>query len=128
MQTNVSGGGLRTVLAETIGLLDRGRVGVALEQFIRQATQDCIDRPGDDRARTVLLMIDVKPVAETHGELISCEGARGKAKVRLRLPDRESSELDFGVRKGGHLVFSEHSPANHKQATFLDENESEDDV
>jgi hypothetical protein len=110
----------------TIGRLDRGRVGIAIRDFIRQAVNDCLDRPGDDRARVIKLEFALKPVAETHGEHVSCEGAKGVAKVKLKLPDRESSTLDFGVRKGGHLLYNENSPSNHRQATLFagDEEES----
>lgn len=123
-----SGVGLLPVRADTLGLLDRGRVGKAIEQFVKQATEDCMDRPGDDRARKILLEIEVKPVSEIHGESISCEGAKGVAKVRLKLPDRESATLDFGVRKGVGLVFSENSPSDHRQATLFDEESEVQDV
>lgn len=106
--------------ADTLDRLDRGAAGVAFNKAIEQAVVDCLDRPGDDRARTVTLQLVLKPVKEVHDNTISCEGARGVYKVRCKRPDYESQELDFGVRTNGMLVFSENSPANHKQPTFFD--------
>ena len=113
----------------TLAKLDRGAAAVALDKALERAVADCLDRPTDDRARKVILTLEVRPVKEVHENTVSCEGARGTYKVRYRQPDWESQELDFGVRKtraGGMLVFSELSPANHRQ-TILPLAGGEDD-
>lgn len=117
--------GLLALGADTLSRLDRGRVGLAIDAFVKQAVADCMDRPGDDRSRKILIEVELKPVAETNGETISCEGAKCIVKVRLKLPDRESAVMDFGVRRGGHAVFSENSPSDHRQTTFFDGEEND---
>lgn len=107
----------------TLAKLDGGRAGVALDSALRQAVKDCLDRPGDERARKVTMEFQVTPVMELIDNQVSCEGAKGVYKVRVKVPDRESGLLDFGVRNNGMLVFNENSPANHRQATFLGEDE-----
>jgi len=99
--------------AETLKHLDRGIASAAL------------DRPGDDRPRKITLQLCIKPVTETMNNTLSCEGAKGEYKVALSIPDWQSQTLDFGVRQNGMLIFSEESPANHRQRTILDEEEAE---
>jgi hypothetical protein len=111
---------LFSLSAETLKQLDRGAAAAALDQAIQRAVKDCLDRPGDDRARKISLTLEVRPVTEVCNNVLTCEGARGCYKVRLRIPDWESQTLDFGVRENGLLVFNEHSPTNHRQATFFE--------
>jgi hypothetical protein len=107
--------------AATIAQLDNGLAEAAFDKAIEQAIEDCIDRPADDRFRTVTLTLQLRPVSQTHGNTISCEGARGLYKVKLKRPDWESQELGFGVRKsktGAMAVFSGVNPDDHRQGVF----------
>jgi len=113
--------------ADTLDRLDRGAAGIAFDKAIELAVLDCIDRPADDRARTVTLQLVLKPIKEVHENTISCEGASGVYKVSCRRPDYESAVLNFGVRTNGMLVFSENSPANHKQTTIFNGDDKDDD-
>lgn len=103
----------------TLKKLDLGRVGMAFDRLLKQAISDCVDRPGDDRARKVTLQIDLVPVKQVHDNTISCEGAKGAVKAKLALPNYETQTLDFGVKQSGHAYFAEESPANHQQATLF---------
>jgi hypothetical protein len=112
--------------ATTLKHLDCGKAAVALNLAITKAVKDCIDRPSDDRERKVTLSLAIKPVKEVVDNVISCEGASGAYKVQCAIPPWESQKLDFGVRENGMLVFSEHSPHNHRQVSFLDGSEEEE--
>ena len=101
--------------AGTLANLDRGAAAKALDNAIAAAVRDCLDRPGDDRARKITLTLEITPVCEVIDNVVTCEGAKGCYKVRYRQPDWESRTLDFGVRTSGHLVFSDISPDNHRQ-------------
>jgi hypothetical protein len=117
--------GIFTLRTDTLRNLDRGRAAIALNAAIDQAVKDCLNRPGDDRARKVTMVLEIKPVSEVIQNEITCEGATGKYCVRVRVPDWESNTLDFGVKQNGTLVFSENSPANHCQTTIFDDEEGE---
>ena len=117
--------GIFRLSTDTLAQLDHGRAAAALNTAIRQAVQDCLNRPGEDRARKVTMELDIKPVSDVIQNEITCEGATGMYKVRVRVPDWESSRLDFGVRQNGDLVFSENSPGNHLQTTIFDDEERE---
>jgi hypothetical protein len=109
--------------AASLAHLDRGTLAVALEQALQQAARDCIDRPTDDRARTVTVTISLKPKPEYDEETRSVEivGAEGQYKVRCAVPDRESKPLDFGLTSDGSLIFNENVPDNHRQRSFFAE-------
>lgn len=123
----MSNQGLFALKAETLSHLDMGRASAALDQAIKKAVLDCLDRPGDDRPRKVTMTLELKPVMEVVNQSITCEGCTGQYAVRLRTPDWSSNKLDFGVRQNGTLVFNEHSPANHRQTTIFDNDEDEGD-
>lgn len=106
--------------------LDVGRVEKAFQIHLGRAVQDCEDRPSDDRARTITIQLQLKPLKEViDDKYIECAGATGICKISSSIPDYQTSKLDFGVRKGGMLVFSEDSPGDHKQNTLaFDEDDS----
>ncbi len=112
---------LKVLNLDTIKDLDLGRVGVGFGRLLEQAVRDCLDRPADERARKLILQLSLKPKSEIVGQTVSCEGAAGVAQLRLKLPDYESQEVDFGVKQNGKLIFSEDSPRDHRQATMFDD-------
>lgn len=111
--------GLINLSLETLKDLDFGAAEAAFRQALERAVQDCLDRPGDDRARKILLQMTLKPVKVIRGNTIDCDGARGLFQVRCKIPDWETREVDFGVRNNGTLYFSPESPDNHRQGTLL---------
>jgi len=110
---------------ENLKRLDLGKVHEAWMLQLGNAIKDCLDRPGDKRARVLSLTVKLKPVSEVNGNTISCEGARGPFQVTLKLPEMESACYDFGVKQNGIAYFSEHSPTDHKQVTIFDGEETE---
>jgi len=107
--------------AASLANLDRGALAVAMEYALAQAARDCIDRPTDDRARTVTVSISLKPKSEYDEETraVVITGAEGQYKVKCSVPDRESKPLDFGLQSDGTLVFNENVPDNHRQRSLL---------
>jgi len=111
--------------AASLANLDRGALAVAMEQALQTAARDCIDRPTDDRARTVTVAISLKPKSEFDEETRAVEitGAEGQYRVKCAVPDRESKPLDFGLQTDGTLVFNENVPDNHRQRSLLPKEE-----
>jgi hypothetical protein len=101
---------LKKLTVETLHELDFGSIGIAFQKHLARVVQDCIDRPGDKRARTVLLEMKVVPVVEIRGSTIE---------LKSKVPDHETQELDFAVRHDGSLVFNEESPRNHRQGVMF---------
>lgn len=97
--------------------LDDGRALVSFTKELRKAVLDCIDRPGEEKPRTVSLVMDVTPVM---GEEGMCEGATGKFRITNKTPDRTTKPYSFAINKLGDLIFSSNSPDNVQQLTLDD--------
>jgi len=113
--------GLKRLTLETIKDLDSG---IAMETFqtaVQRAVKDCMDRPGDKRARQVVLQLKIVPVAVISGNSIDCDGAKGLFLCKVKIPDWETREVDFGIQQSGDLIFNPDSPNNHKQMTLIDD-------
>jgi len=113
--------GLKRLTLETIKDLDSG---IAMETFsiaVQRAVKDCLDRPGDKRARKVMLSLNITPKAVVTNNTIDCEGARGIFQCKVKIPDWETREVDFGVQQDGNLIFNPDSPTDHRQMTLIDD-------
>lgn len=112
---------MKELRLENIADLDDGRVSLAFVHELKRAVQDCLDRPGDKTARKVNLEFTLKPlIDEATGQ---CETVNGDFKIKSKVPERKSKTYNFAARKAGQLVFSEESPQNVQQTTFMDGDE-----
>lgn len=102
--------------------LDDGRVSKAFDHEIKRAVQDCIDRPGDKKARTVMIELELTPVVSTEGGILETEGCKGEFTIRSKVPSRKSKTYEFKANKQGHLSYSSNSPEAADQTTFDDVN------
>lgn len=108
----------RVVLTlETLNQLDMGRVAEAWKQAVERCVRDCHDRPADERARQIMLQLDIRPVCDDSG---MPDGASGEFKIKDKLPHRQSKTYSFSASKNGQLVFNEASDDDARQRT-LDE-------
>ena len=112
--------GLMRLSLESIKQLDGGAAMETFQTAVQRAVKDCIDRPGDKRARKVILQLAITPVSTVTGNTIDCDGAKGLFQCKVKIPDWETREVDFGVQNSGDLIFNPDSPRDHKQMTLLD--------
>ena len=68
--------GLQRFDLNTMNALDGGITPAMFQDAVRRAVKDCIERPGDKRARVVTLQMKIVPVPLISGNTIDCEGAR----------------------------------------------------
>jgi len=113
--------GLERLNMETLKDLDHGAVMEAFQGAVRHAVLDCMDRPGMKAARKITLQLNLTPVARITDNTIDCEGCKGTCVCRVKIPDRETQAMDFGVQQSGDLIFNPDSPTNHRQTTLLDD-------
>lgn len=105
---------------EQLKVLDDGRIAAAFEQELKHVILDLMDRPGDDRARSVSLKVNFKPICDETG---TCESVNVQVDIGSKLPARKSRVYDMRARKsqkGPMLVFNEDSLDNADQQTFFD--------
>jgi hypothetical protein len=105
---------------ESIKQLDGGMAMHTFQDAVQRAVKDCIERPGDKRARKVVLQLSLVPVPMISGSTIDCDGAKGAFQCKVRIPDWVTREVDFGVQNSGDLIFNPDSPRDHKQMTLLE--------
>jgi hypothetical protein len=117
--------GLQRLSLESIKELDGGAAMHTFQDAVQRAVKDCIERPGDKRARKVVLQLALVPVPMITGNTIDCDGAKGAFQCKVKIPDWETREVDFGVQNSGDLIFNPDSPRDHRQMTML-EGESQD--
>jgi len=110
-------------LGSLMNQLDGGRISEAFMAELRRVGADMDDRPGDDKERTVVLTLKLKPVIDDGGD---CESVNGSFHVASTVPKRRSKNYNFGIRnRGAQLVFNDMSEDNVQQRT-IDELAGED--
>lgn len=103
---------------ENLKVLDDGRLSAAFAQEMKHVVLDLMDRPGDDRARSVTFKVTAKPVVGEDGQL---EEARVDVQIGSKLPSRKSKVYSMAARKsqaGPMLVFNELSLGDVGQETL----------
>jgi hypothetical protein len=99
----------------SLSTIDGERIAIAFEQALRRVVQDCEDRPGEKKERTVTLMLAVKPRLDEDG---LCDDCDIQVAVTDAVPKRKSKVYNMALRKGGHLMFNDDSLDSVEQSTF----------
>lgn len=99
----------------SLATIDGGRIAIAFEQALRRVAQDCDDRPGEKKERSVTLNLAVKPRLDPDG---LCEDCDVQVTVADNVPKRKSKVYNMSLRKGGHLLFANDSLDDHLQETM----------
>jgi hypothetical protein len=101
--------------------LDGGKAAIAFESHIRRAAMDCTDRPGDNKARTVVLEVSIVPVMQPGGD---CTDVDVTIKAKSTVPPHRTKPYSMGLRRNGVVVFNPDSPDAIDQKTFINEDNS----
>ncbi len=99
----------------SLAKIDGGRIAIAFEQALRRVAQDCDDRPGEKKERSITLTLAVKPRLDEVG---MCEDCDVQVAVTDSVPKRKSKIYNMSLRKGGHLLFADESLDDHRQETL----------
>ena len=103
---------------ENLQLLDNQKIAAAFNHELRHVVKDCIDRPGDDRARAVSLDMTVTPECDRESGV--CDTVSVEFTVKSAVPNRRSRKFQMAVDAKGVIVVNPESPENVRQGT-LDE-------
>lgn len=102
----------------SLATLDGGRIAAALERELKQAVQDCRDRPAEKKARKVTLQIEIAPEVVDNTADLCTIGLQ--CQIQARFPSRASRTYSMDVQKNGNLVFNADAPENPAQKTIFD--------
>lgn len=98
-----------------LNLLDYGKCNAAFQRLLKQAVQDCDDRPALKKKRKITLTLELEPVMSISGNTIDCESVKGSFQLKISLPNMQTDTIDFGIRNNGDLYFNPDAPENHNQ-------------
>lgn len=79
-----------------LGNLRSGLVGKQFEEALRKCLADCVDRPGNNAARKIGLVIEIKPA---YDDATECDKVDISVIVRDRVPDFHINAHQARVRK-----------------------------
>jgi hypothetical protein len=103
--------------------LDGGKAVLAFQTHIVRAANDCLDRPAEPKARTVVLQVELIPVMEPGGD---CTEVSLSIQAKSTVPTHKTKAYSMGLRRNGVLVFAPDSP-DHIDQTTLDFRNREDE-
>lgn len=113
---------LREFTLANLCKLDDGKAERAFLLLCNRAAKDCLDRPGENKSRKILLEVTIAPVMNQDG---TADEVTAQLSARSKTPDYKTRQYSFGLRANGIMVFSEDSPADVNQSTFFDNTEAE---
>lgn len=106
----------RTLSANSLQELDNGKVAIALNNAIRLATLDIIDRPNDKTARKVHLTVELRPVLDKDTAVLDVIDS--EFIVKKVFPVQRSAPYPMYATTDGQMIFDVGSPLDPRQATF----------
>lgn len=93
--------------------LDQGRIAKAVECALQRAVVDCNDRPGEEKARTVTLVIELEPVMEGKSHDVAVTFRIGE-----KSPPRKSAAYVMRPTNSSDLLFNDMSADDPGQNTI----------
>jgi hypothetical protein len=108
---------------DNIGNVDQGALRIAVNKALKLVTQDLADRPTLDKARTVLLKLDLKPVVDVNSSSPQLEHADVSWQVMTKAPAIGSSGVVMKPQQDGQLYFHSDLPQDPDDETIMDEAE-----
>jgi hypothetical protein len=109
---------LRELTLESLRQLDMGKVHEAFQLHLKRAVVDCLDRPGDDKPRKVLMEVTIVPETDDTGD---CYDVKTQIHVSSVVPKHRTKVYSMAPRRNGSLAFNEDSPENVNQSTMFEE-------
>jgi hypothetical protein len=97
--------------------LDMGKIAAAFDHEMRHVVNDCLDRPGDETARTVSLCMKMVPDCDSTGV---AETVTAEFVIKSTVPPRTSKKYQLQTHRNGHVLVNPESPEDITQGT-LDE-------
>lgn len=106
---------LQKLTLASLAEIDGGRLNEAFSQALKRVVDDCEDRPGVKKPRTVSIQLEITPVLDQDG---MCDEAKVQGTVVDNVPKRKTKIWDMSLRKGGHLMFRPDSLDDAEQNTM----------
>ncbi len=112
---------------EDLKKFDFGIVATAFNKQVERVVSDCMDRPTDDKAREVMLVLKAKPLAVVSGSSVDCEAVDVEFEIRSRVPTLRSKIVRMEPKADGRLLFNPDNSDDPISPTAFNDQEDEDD-
>ncbi len=109
---------LRNLDLKGLSEIADGTVQAAFDQHLQRAISDCHNRPGDDKARIVMVAVLVKPVIQQDGAVVD---VAVECEVSSKVPKHISRTVHCQLRRaqgGAMAVFNDMSQDDPRQGTI----------
>jgi hypothetical protein len=110
---------------ENLKLLDFGRITAAFQQETKRVVADCMDRPGDEHARTVVLKFNFVPRADDGS--LDCDTVAVDCEIFSAVPKRRTKVYEMRPKQSGDLAFNPDLPLEPDGETLYDKQEKDED-
>ena len=97
---------------ETLADFDYGKAAEAFRQALASVVRDCMDRPGEKKARTVTLTASIVPVVLQDGDVVDAEV---DFSISNKIPKWQTAARPLAVDRQGRLFFNDMAPDNPRQ-------------
>lgn len=105
--------------------LDFGRIGAAFNVELERCVRDCMDRPADNRARSVAISFKLRPQSNST-EVVDCDNVLVECEITGAVPKRRTKLYTMTPNRQGKLTFNPDLPDEPEQPTLYDDQERAD--
>jgi hypothetical protein len=109
-----------TLGLDTVGNIDQGALRIAFNNGLKLLTQDMSDRPMLDKARTLVLKIEMKPIVDTNSSAPHLDSIDAKWEVDAKVPAIASAGVTMKPQQNGQLYFHGDLPQDPDDETVMD--------
>lgn len=106
---------LREIDFATLADMDDGKLNLVLRHHVKRASEDCQDRPADNKPREVIVKLTFVPIMEDDGDAYD---AGMQVCVSSKVPTHKSKAYSVGMRRNGTFVCNLNSLGNVNQNTI----------
>lgn len=85
------------------------------DRHLERIANDCYERPGDNKPRTITLKVVIVPMMSSSGE---CEKVDVQVQAESKVPPHTSLAFSCGLFPSGKIMFNEDAPDNFDQKTL----------
>ena len=110
-----------TLSMDTVGNIDQGALRIAFNNALKLITQDLADRPALNKARSIMLKIDLKPVIDKNSSHAVLEETETTWNIVTKAPSIGSEGVIMKPDSKGQLYFHSDLPDSPDDETIMDE-------
>jgi hypothetical protein len=113
---------------ENLRLLDFGKIGAMFKHHLERCVKDMLDRPGEKKARDVVIRFRMVPNPVVNGNTIDLENVKIAALCESVTPKHCTQVYTMDFNHDGSLVFNPDLPDEPDGSTLFNEQEKKEDA